>query len=52
MELSNIKVHPNGTITGTLPDGRYVNVRPTSDEGNPTLEIINGRNNRIKLRYL
>lgn len=52
MKLADIKNHPNGTITGMLPDGRCVNVREISGEKKPTLEIINGINNRIKCRYL
>ena len=51
IELSNIKAHPNGTISGILPDGRYVNVRAKSEEGRATIEIINGTNNRIKIMY-
>ena len=37
--------------TGTLPDGRQVNIRPGSSNGGPpTLEIQQGKN-RIKFRF-
>ena len=51
LNLSNIKRHQNGTIIGMLPDGRYVNVRPHSNQKRPTLEIMNGPNNKTKIRY-
>ena len=37
--------------TGRLRDGREVNVREGSMEGHPTLEIINSKNSRTKIRY-
>ena len=48
---TNVRPLPNGGLTGTLPDGRSVNVRPGSSDGSrPTIEIIDGKN-RIKTRY-
>lgn len=55
---TNVQKRDNGTITGTLPDGRNVNVRPQSSgknnqgqaSGYPTLEIQNGKN-KTKIRY-
>ena len=42
---------PEGKIkTGTLHDGRKVNVREKSTDGRPTLEIQSG-NKQIKIRY-
>jgi RHS repeat-associated protein len=41
---------PGGGRTGTLPDGRPINVRPNSKDGRPTLEIQSGKN-RDKVRY-
>ncbi|GMU18842.1 MAG: hypothetical protein AMXMBFR12_00340 [Candidatus Babeliales bacterium] len=48
---TEIKDIPTGK-TGKLPDENHVNVRTKSDDGRPTLEIINLINkNRIKIRY-
>lgn len=47
---SGVKTYPNGTIAGKLPDGRQINVRPESSQGDPTVEVIEGKN-RIKIRY-
>ena len=48
---ANVRPLPKGGLTGTLPDGRDVNVRPDSSDGNrPTIEIIDGKN-RVKTRY-
>ena len=47
---SNIKDRPNGK-TGTLPDGRPVNVRNNSSDGRPTLEIQNSQYDFLKFRY-
>ena len=45
------RTDPEGKIkTGTLRDGRKVNVREKSTDGRPTLEIQSG-NKRIKIRY-
>lgn len=46
---TNVRPIPGGR-TGTLPDGRSVNVRGSSSDGRPTLEIQDG-SNRIKVRY-
>jgi RHS repeat-associated protein len=51
---NNVQFRPNGTTTGVLPDGRPINVRPSSDNGGkgpPTLDITNGKNNADKIRY-
>ena len=51
--VKNVQVRPNGTITGKLPDGRNINVRPQSSPPNnyPTIEIQQKNNERIKIRY-
>jgi hypothetical protein len=49
----NAQPRPNGTITGELPNGDRINVRPHStDGGKPTLEIQdpNGKT-KEKIRY-
>lgn len=46
---TNVRPIPGGRA-GTLPDGRSVNVRGSSSDGRPTLEIQDGKN-RIKVRY-
>lgn len=53
LDVQNIQHRQNGTITGNLPDGRSVNVRPKSSPPHnyPTLEIQNGKRERIKIRY-
>lgn len=49
LEVSEIKDIPDGK-TGKLPDGRAINVRTKSEDGRPTLEIIDA-NKRTKIRY-
>lgn len=51
LPVSNVKTAPNGTIIGTLPDGKIVNVRPNSSQGSPTLEIRTSNNKAVKIRY-
>ena len=47
-----VKIYPNGTKVGELPDGRKINVRNhSSDDNRPTLEIQIGKNRTIKIRY-
>ena len=51
LDLSEIKDTSSGKM-GKLPDGRIVNVRPSSSAKKPTLEIYNPKNRRsIKIRY-
>jgi RHS repeat-associated protein len=47
---TNVKDRGNGLRTGELPGGRKINVRPTSTDGRPTVEIQQGKNS-IKIRY-
>jgi hypothetical protein len=49
MGLTNVKDIPGGKY-GKLPDGRTVNIRISSSDGRPTLEIFDGKNS-IKIRY-
>jgi len=49
LKPKDVKPIPGGR-TGTLPDGRSVNVRDRSTDGRPTLEIQDGPS-RIKVRY-
>lgn len=54
LSLSGIKdIHTKTTSgkVGTLPDGRIVNVRTTSSDQRPTLEIQNLNNTYTKVRY-
>ncbi|MBR7002205.1 MAG: septum formation inhibitor Maf [Neisseriaceae bacterium] len=51
LKPTNIQKRDNGTITGTLADGRSVNVRPSSRSEKPTIEIQNTPNNYTKIRY-
>ena len=46
----NVRELDDGSLIGTLPDGRKVNVRPRSSDGRPTLEIQDGKK-RIKFRF-
>jgi RHS repeat-associated protein len=48
--VTDMKDRGNGTKTGTLPDGRTVNVHDSSKGGVPTIEIGNGSRD-IKIRY-
>jgi RHS repeat-associated protein len=51
--LSGVADKGNGVRVGTLPDGRTVVVRPTSDKGRgpPTIDIQRDDRTRIKIRY-
>lgn len=49
--LIGINSKPNGTLVGTLPDGRTVNSRDGSSDGRPTNEIIHADDSRTKIRY-
>ena len=52
LDVQNVQVRSNGTITGRLPDGRDVNVRNySSGNSAPTLEIQHSNNEIIKIRY-
>lgn len=52
LNLSNIKdIDGKKGRTGRLEDGRTVDVRETSSDGRPTLEIIKPNNRRIKFRF-
>ena len=51
LNVQNVRQRGNGTITGTLPDGRNVNVRNHSSGDASTLEIQYGKNHTIKIRY-
>jgi hypothetical protein len=46
---NNVRPIPDGR-SGTLPDGRKINVRGKSSDGRPTLEIQDGKR-RDKVRY-
>lgn len=47
----NIQQRSNGTITGSLPNGDKINVRPNSSDGRPTLEIQHPNGKTTKIRY-
>ena len=47
---TDVKDRGNGTRTGTLPDGRPVNVHDSKTDGVPTIQIGNG-SREIKIRY-
>ena len=47
---TDVKDRGNGTRTGTLPDGRPVNVHDSKTDGVPTIQIGNG-SREIKSRY-
>jgi hypothetical protein len=50
---SNVRTYPNGTIVGDLPNGRTVNLHPSSSlGGTPTVEIFDPATGlRTKIRY-
>ena len=47
---TDVKDRGNGTRTGTLPDGRPVNVHDSKTDGVPTIQVGNG-SREIKIRY-
>ena len=47
---TNVRPLPKGGLTGILPDGRNVNVRPTSSDGRPTVEVQDKKKS-TKTRY-
>ncbi|MES2436602.1 MAG: RHS repeat-associated core domain-containing protein [Patescibacteria group bacterium] len=47
----NVQHRPNGTITGNLPNGDKINVRPQSSDGRPTIEIQKEGGGVEKIRY-
>ena len=53
MDPTNIRMYSNGTIAGDLPDGRTINIHPsTTLGGTPSVEIydpVTGKS--IKIRY-
>lgn len=49
LKPTDVRPIPGGRV-GTLPGGRRVNVRGSSSDGRPTLEIQDGKNS-IKVRY-
>ena len=51
LDTKDVSTKSNGTIVGTLPDGRKVNVREYSSYRMPTIEIHNPNGTRIKIRY-
>jgi RHS repeat-associated protein len=53
LKPNNVKIYSNGTIVGDLPDGRTINLHPsTSLKGTPTVEIRDPSIGRsIKIRY-
>ena len=50
---SGVRPIRNGGMVGTLPDGRPINVRPTSDSKQPTIDIQrpDGKRSDDKIRY-
>lgn len=48
---TGVKVRDNGTRTGTLPDGRPVNIHDSEEGGVRTIEIQEGSRRSIKIRY-
>lgn len=48
--VTDVKDRGNDTKTGTLPDGRPVNVHNSKADGVPTIQIGNG-SREIKIRY-
>jgi|GEM_PF-2573107 len=53
LQPNNVRTYSNGTIVGDLPDGRTINLHPsTSLNGTPTVEIRDPSIGRsIKIRY-
>jgi len=50
LPLENVETIPGGGSRGQLPDGSWVNVRPNSSQGSPTLEFQIGNRN-YKYRF-
>lgn len=50
---TNVRTYPNGTVVGDLPDGRTVNLHPSSTlGGTPTVEIYDPSTGMsTKVRY-
>lgn len=50
---TNVRTYPNGTVVGNLPDGRTVNLHPSSTlGGTPTVEIYDPSTGMsTKIRY-
>lgn len=53
MNPTNVRTYPIGTIVGDLPDGRTINIHPsTTLNGTPSLEIYDPvTGTSIKIRY-
>ena len=53
MNPTNVRTYSNGTMVGDLPDGRTINIHPsTTLNGTPSLEIYNpATGTSIKIRY-
>lgn len=53
MNPTNVRIYSNGTTVGDLPDGRIINIHPsTTLNGTPSLEIYDpATGTSIKIRY-